>query len=103
MYIMSIVNCMDYHYFSKETLINCRRGIKRKARGAHEPGRIWKYVEVTSAAQRVGAVREPPFTPAQAINQRFPNTLPSILLYGIFDATKDNASFSETLENAKND
>ena len=45
-------------------LINCLRGMKRKAHGAQEPRHIWKYVEVTSTAQRDDS-------PAQAINQRF--------------------------------
>jgi len=54
-------------------LINCLRGMKRKAHGAQKPRHIQKYVEVASAAQHVGAVREPPLIPAQAINQRFLN------------------------------
>ena len=45
-------------------LSNCLRGMKRKAHGAQEPRHIWKYVEVTSTAQRGDS-------PAQAINQRF--------------------------------
>ena len=53
---------------TKETLINCLRGMKRKAHGAQEPRHIWKYVEVTSTAQRGDS-------PAQAINQRFPKLL----------------------------
>ena len=48
----------------REALINCLRGMKRKAHGAQEPRHIWKYVEVTSTAQRGDS-------PAQAINQRF--------------------------------
>jgi len=45
-------------------LINCLCGMKRKAHGAQEPRHIWKYVEITSIAQRGDS-------PAQAINQRF--------------------------------
>ena len=48
----------------QKALINCLRGMKRKARGAREPRHIWKYVEVTSTAQRRDS-------PAQAINQHF--------------------------------
>ena len=48
----------------REMLINCLRGMKRKAHGAQEPRHIQKYVEVTSTAQRRDS-------PAQAINQRF--------------------------------
>jgi len=48
-----------------EMLINCLRGMKRKAHGAQEPRHIWKYVDVTSSAQRGDS-------PSQAINQRFP-------------------------------
>ena len=33
-------------------LINCLRGMKRKAHGAQEPRHIHKYVEITSTAQR---------------------------------------------------
>ena len=47
-------------------LINCLCGMKRKAYGAQEPRYIQKYVDVTSTAQRSDS-------PAQAINQRFPN------------------------------
>ena len=46
-------------------LINCLRGMKRKAHGAQKPRHIQKYVEVASTAQRSDL-------PAQAINQRFP-------------------------------
>ena len=49
-------------------LINCLRGMKRKARGAQESRHIWKYVEVTSTAQRGDS-------PVQAINQRFRNKI----------------------------
>ena len=48
----------------KEMLINCLRGMKRKAHGAQEPRHIWKYVEVASTAQRGDS-------PARVINQRF--------------------------------
>ena len=51
---------------TKKALINCLCGMKRKAHGAQEPKHIQKYVEVTSTAQRGDS-------PAQAINQRFPN------------------------------
>ena len=40
--------------------------MKRKAHGTQEPRHIQKYIEVTSTAQRSDS-------PAQAINQRFPN------------------------------
>ena len=48
----------------KKALINCLRGMKRKAHGTQEPRHIQKYVEVTSTAQRSDS-------PAQVINQRF--------------------------------
>ena len=48
----------------KEPLINCLRGMKRKAHGAQEPRHINRIVEVASTAQRSDS-------PAQAINQRF--------------------------------
>ena len=51
-------------YKIKKALINCLRGMKRKAHGAQEPRHIHKYVEVTSTAQRSDS-------PAQAIIQRF--------------------------------
>ena len=54
----------------KETLINCLCGMKRKAHGAQEPRHIFKYVEVTSTAQRSDS-------PAQAINQGFLKGMPS--------------------------
>ena len=64
-----------------ETLINCLRGMKRKACGAGEPGHIQKYVEVTiDTANRYNlclfAVSHRATlyfgdSPAQAINQRF--------------------------------
>ena len=48
-----------------EMLINCLRGMKRKAHGAQKSRHIQKYVEVASTAQRSDS-------PAKAINQRFP-------------------------------
>ena len=45
-------------------LINCLRGMKRKAHGTQKPRHIQKYVEVASTAQRCDS-------PAQTINQRF--------------------------------
>ena len=56
--------CAGNKKIVKEMLSNCLRGMKRKAHGAQEPRHIWKYVEVTSTAQRRDS-------PAQAINQRF--------------------------------
>ena len=47
-------------------LINYLCGMKHKAHGAQEPRHIQKYVEVTSTALRSDS-------PAQAINQHFPN------------------------------
>ena len=47
-----------------EMLINCLRGMKRKAHGTQKPRHIKKYVEVASTAQRSDS-------PAQTINQRF--------------------------------
>jgi len=55
-------------WFVKEPLINCLRGMKRKAHGAEKPRHIKRIVEVASTAQRSDS-------PAQAINQRFLNTL----------------------------
>ena len=52
----------------KEPLINCLRGMKRKAHGAQKPRHINGIVEVASTAQRSDS-------PAQAINQRFLNGL----------------------------
>jgi len=69
---------------SKETLSNCLCGMKRKAHGAQEPRHIERYVEVTSAAQRSDS-------PAQAINQSFPDNLKE--LYEItFNAHLDLAT-----------
>ena len=57
-------NELTHTYSVRKALINCLRGMKRKAHGAQEPRHIWKYVEVTSTAQCGDS-------PAQAINQRF--------------------------------
>ena len=54
----------------EETLSNCLGEMKRKAPGAQNPRHTNRVVEVSSTAQRVGAVREPPSL-AQAINQCF--------------------------------
>ena len=51
-----------------EPRINCLCGMKRKAHGAQEPRHIKRIVEVASTAQRSDS-------PAQAINQRFPDSL----------------------------
>jgi len=48
----------------KEPLINCLRGMRRKAHGAQKPRHIKRIIEVASTAQRSDS-------PAQAINQRF--------------------------------
>jgi len=50
---------------SREMLINCACGMKRKAHGTQEPRHINGIVEVTSTAQRGDS-------PARAINQHFP-------------------------------
>jgi len=55
-----------------EPLINCLRGMKRKAHGAQEPRHINRIVEVASTAQRSDS-------PAQTINQRF-TSLISVLI-----------------------
>ena len=54
----------------KEMRSNSLCGMKREAHGARKPRHIQEYVEVASAAQRVGAVREPP-SPAKTITPRF--------------------------------
>jgi len=58
---------------TKEPLINCLRGMKRKAHGAQKPRHIKRIVEVASTAQRSDS-------PAPAINQRFPNDLTRMFL-----------------------
>ena len=55
-------------------LINCLRGMKRKAHGAQEPGNVWKYAEVTSTAQRGDS-------PAQVINQRFLSDIERFIIF----------------------
>ena len=54
----------------KKMLIKYLCGMKRKAYGAQEPRHIQKYSEVTSTAQRGDS-------PAQAFNQRFPESAAS--------------------------
>ena len=50
---------------TKEPLINCLCGMKRKAHGTQKPRHINRIAEAASTAQRSDS-------PAQAINQRFP-------------------------------